>query len=84
MFVHGKPFQPSVLFVGKARSLPQSGASERFFDRVGSSFTKNIRLFWKGLPVTNTLAYYKIGKLRTEKVLLKLGPGPNVIRLFCP
>jgi hypothetical protein len=27
------------LFVGKARSLPYSGASERFFNRVGSCFT---------------------------------------------
>jgi hypothetical protein len=25
----GKPFQPSLLFVGKARSLPLSGAPER-------------------------------------------------------
>ncbi len=29
MFVHAKAFQPSRIFVGKARSLPQSGASEK-------------------------------------------------------
>ncbi len=40
MFVHGKPFQPSLLFVGKAKSLPYGGAPERFFNRVGSCFTK--------------------------------------------
>jgi hypothetical protein len=28
-----------VLFVGKGRSLPYSGAPERFFNRVGSCFT---------------------------------------------
>jgi len=28
-FVPGKPLQPSVMFVGKARSLPLSGAPDR-------------------------------------------------------
>ncbi len=36
MFAPGKPFQPSLLFVGKARSLPLSGAPERCFTWVGS------------------------------------------------
>jgi hypothetical protein len=26
VFVHGKPFQPSLMLVGEARSLPYSGA----------------------------------------------------------
>ncbi len=38
-FVAGKPFQPSLLFVGKTRSLAKSGTSERFFTRVGYSLT---------------------------------------------
>ncbi len=29
MFVCGKLFQPSLMFVGKARGLPNSGAPER-------------------------------------------------------
>jgi hypothetical protein len=28
MFVPGKPFQPSLMFVGTARGLPYSGAPE--------------------------------------------------------
>ncbi len=28
MFVPGRPFQPNLMFVGKARSLPKSGAPE--------------------------------------------------------
>ncbi len=32
MFASSKPFQPSLLFVGKARSPPLSGASDRCFD----------------------------------------------------
>jgi hypothetical protein len=53
VFVPGKPFQPSLMFVGEARSLPY-GAPEKCFTRVGS-----IRLGWQGLPGTNTLAYYE-------------------------
>jgi hypothetical protein len=39
MLVSGKLFQPSLLLVGKARSLPKSGAAEKFFNRVDSCFT---------------------------------------------
>jgi hypothetical protein len=50
------PFQPCLMFVGKARSLPQSGALK------GASLTllpyPHIRLGWKGLPGTNTVAYW--------------------------
>jgi hypothetical protein len=31
VFVPGKPFQPSLMFVGKGRSLPQSGAPKSYF-----------------------------------------------------
>ncbi len=37
VFLAGKPFQPGLMFVGKAQSLPIRGASERCFTRVGSS-----------------------------------------------
>ncbi len=39
LFVPGKPFQHSLMFLGKARSLPTSGASERCFIHLGYSFT---------------------------------------------
>ncbi len=32
-------FQPNLMFVGKARSLPKSGALERNFNWVGSGLT---------------------------------------------
>ncbi len=41
--------------MGKARSLPYSGAPER----KASALPAIIRLGWKGLLGTNTLAYYK-------------------------
>ncbi len=39
MFIPGRPFQPSLMLVSKVRSLPYSGASERFFTQVGSGPT---------------------------------------------
>ncbi len=58
-FAPGKPFQPSLMFVGEARSLPENGAPERCFTQVGSALPANIRLSWKGLPWTTALAYEK-------------------------
>jgi hypothetical protein len=43
VFVHGKHFQTSLLFVGKARSLSYSEAPERLVNRAASCFT-NIHL----------------------------------------
>ncbi len=34
-----RPFQPSLMFVGEARGLPQSGTPERCFTLVGSGLT---------------------------------------------
>ncbi len=45
VFVRGKPVQPSLIFVDKARGQPKSGAPESFFTQVGSSLTrKNLDL----------------------------------------
>ncbi len=52
MFVPDKPFQPSPMCVGKARSLSLSGAPEWYFTGIGSGLTH------KHEPGTNTLAYY--------------------------
>jgi hypothetical protein len=49
----GKPFhlQPSLMFVGKARSLPNSGAPERYFIRVGSALPTNITISTKRITI---------------------------------
>jgi hypothetical protein len=49
MFVPGRPFEPSLMFVGKAKSLPLSGALGKIPELLA-----NIRLGWKGLLGTNT------------------------------
>jgi hypothetical protein len=37
----------------------------------------NIRLGWKGLPGTNTLAYYEHSQLTDVKRFITLDPGSN-------
>jgi hypothetical protein len=44
--------------------------------RVGS--WPYIRLGWKGLPVTNALAYYENSQLTATKSLITLAPGEMV------
>jgi hypothetical protein len=56
VFVPGKPLQPRLMFVGNARAY-LSEAPFRCFT-LGALPT-NIRLGWKGLPGTSTLAYYE-------------------------
>ncbi len=72
MFVPGKSFQPSLMFAGKAGAYPSEGAS--LLGRLLASPT-NLRLGWKGLPRTNTLAYYESLKITTVKSFIVQGPG---------
>ncbi len=59
VFDPGQFFQPGLIFVGKASSVLKSGALKRCCTQVSLVLMTNIRLGWKGLPWTNTLAYYK-------------------------
>ncbi len=59
MLVIDKPFQPKPMFVGKARSLLNSGASEGASLGSAPALTANIRLGWISLQEINTQAYYK-------------------------
>jgi hypothetical protein len=56
MSVPDRPFQPSLMFEGKASSL-WNIASLMCFTQVGSSLVAKIRQRWKGTP--NTLADYE-------------------------
>jgi len=49
VFVPGRPFSPSPIFVGKASSLPESGANERcFYPDLPAN-----KLGWEGLTESN-------------------------------
>jgi hypothetical protein len=43
VFVPGKPFQLSLMFLDKARSLPKGGVPERYIAQVGSCLTHKHR-----------------------------------------
>ncbi len=47
------------------------------------AFFANIRLSWKGLPWTNTLAYYRHLYIVAVKNFYNMGPVANFIKLFC-
>ncbi len=46
------------------------------------AFIANIKLGWKGLTKTNTLAYYQHLLIMDIKSFITLGPSVNVIKLF--
>jgi hypothetical protein len=55
VFVLGKPFQPSPMFVSKALRVELSGVPLVY----ALALIISHRLVWKNLPGTNTLAYYE-------------------------
>jgi len=57
VFVPGKPFQPCLVFAGKAGAyLSESPFKTPLYGRL-LALPTNTRQGWKGLPGTNTLAY---------------------------
>jgi hypothetical protein len=65
IMIPGKPFLPSLMFVGKARAYPSDATK-------APALPANIRLGWKGLPRTNALAYYQKAQLRAVKSFITL------------
>ncbi len=59
MFVPGKSLKPSLMFVGNAGAEVSKKTVPPIYGRY-LAVPPNIRLSWKGLPGTNTLAYYKL------------------------
>ncbi len=68
--VTGKPLQPSLMLAGKASELLK-GASLR----QALALPANITLGWRGLPGTNTLAYYENPKIMAVKSFMVQAPG---------
>jgi hypothetical protein len=66
-------FQPCLMFVGKAR------APLVFPDLA---LPANIRLGWKGLPGTNTLAYYKNPLITAVKSFIVQAPDDTIRKLY--
>jgi hypothetical protein len=59
MFVLGKPSKPSLMFVGEVKACPRVEHLKDASLQYAPTLPANIGLGWKGLPGTNSLAYYE-------------------------
>jgi len=59
VFVPGKPFQPSLLFVGKPGAYPRVE-----HPRLLLALSTGMRLGWEGLPGTNNPAYFNTPRIK--------------------
>jgi hypothetical protein len=64
--------------VGTASSLPRMEHLKGASLRQAPALTTNIRLGWKDLLGTNTLAFYKHSYIISVQNFITLGPGFNV------
>jgi hypothetical protein len=87
VFVPGKSFQPSLMFVGKARAYPSEVPFRCPTLGLALALPTNIRLGWKGLPGTNTLQksvnyvskkFYSTGPLLNSKTRKRTYPGSAI------
>jgi hypothetical protein len=69
-------------FEGKARANPIGGISDASFLGKLLVLPANVRLDWKVLPDTNTLAYLTSSSATKKKSFTTLTSGANVIKLF--
>ncbi len=83
MFVHRKPFQPSLMFVGKARSLPESGVLFGCSTQVGYSLTHKHQSRLERLARDKHSSLLRTFVNYGRKKFYNVDPmGPNVIKLF--
>ncbi len=68
VFVPGEPFQPSVIFTSEAT--------------ITYLHIANIRLGWKGLAGTNTLAYLAHSRGKKKKSFVTLAPVACTINVY--
>jgi hypothetical protein len=75
VFVTGKPFQPSLMFVIKAGAYSSGAPTGSCLPGRLLALSTNIRLGWKCLPVTNDLTYYGHSLITNIKSFKALGLG---------
>ncbi len=80
MFATAIHFHLSLIFAGKARSLPLEWSFVRCSTLVSLLvLPTNIRLGWKSMQVENTLAYYDTAIITAVKMFIVQAPGFNPV-----
>ncbi len=84
MFAISIHFHRSLIFVGKARSLPECGHLMGLHSNANlQAFPAHIRLGWMREAVANTVAYYVTATITAVKCFIVQAPaGTNVIKHF--
>ena len=83
MFATAIHFHLSLIFAGKARSLPlEWGFCKVFHSGSLLVLPTNIRLGLQSIKVANTLAYYDTAIITAIKSFIVQAPGASVKKLF--
>ncbi len=82
VFVPGKPFWPSLMFVREARSLPLSVAPERCLTWGGSGLTSKYLTRLERLPRDNHSSLLRKSVNYNRKTFYSTGTRVNVIKLI--
>ncbi len=78
----GRPIQPSLMFVGKAKSLTQSRAPKRCQSRVGSSLTPK-HLTWLERPASDKHSSLLQTFVNYDRKNLKVPSWGQCYKTFC-
>ncbi len=82
MFASPIHFKPSLIFEDKARSPPLDWGLIRASALVGQSLNLNVRLGWKLMALTNTLAYFNAETITAAKSCIVHAPVAIFSELF--
>ncbi len=74
MLAPGRLSLPHLMFVGKARSLPYSGAPDRCFTQIGTILSQKIRLGWK----KHSILFGPYASCEENKLVLPIQPKVGI------
>ncbi len=77
VFVPGKPFRPSLMFMGKARDVLQTAAPERCFALVGSGLPNKHYTWLEKLATDNSSSLIRKFVTYGRKKFDNIGPWLN-------
>jgi hypothetical protein len=79
MFVPGRLFQPSLMFVGKTRNLLKTGAPERCFTLAGSGLTYKYYTRLERLATDKQSSLVRTLVNSEHKFFITLDTGSNLL-----